>query len=424
MPVPEEQKITPDTKSESSQDKEPAYVTLKSSDTSKYHGGQPFKNREFSGRVASINHMEGTIQVELGDFPQESAPDKKVEQKEGSESLSVEASHSTVESDRHPDRNEDRVLNRAEDKLFAVFDGAGGMGGGERASSIASEIFVKGAATLDQAKTAGEVKMLMDSLFKNAREAIKAAQKTSPELAKMATTGSVAKIIEQDGKSYAVIGQSGDSRIYRIKGDGSVEQLTSDQSYVNDLVKSGEITSEEAINHPRRNIIVGSVGDGRTPDYSTVELSAGDKLVIVSDGVGDNLGTGEKIADQINLAIKEGKDPAQALVEFARAESRNPNNELAKADDISAVVVNFESAAGKKSEAVQEEGETNKDREPGEKVKAILRLGRTMVPRPAEIVGLAESGPGEGKFYKVKFDMGQGQEPIEAEISEEDILES
>ncbi len=87
-------------------------------------------------------------------------------------------------------------------------------------------------------------------------------------------------------------------------------------------------------------------------------------------------------------------------------------------------MVNFESAAGKKSEAVQEEGETNKDREPGEKVKAILRLGRTMVPRPAEIVGLAESGPGEGKFYKVKFDMGQGQEPIEAEISEEDILES
>lgn len=132
----------------------------------------------------------------------------------------------------------------------------------------------------------------------------------------MGTTVEAVALVE----SNAIYAHIGDSRIGLVH-DGQYTLLTSDHSLVNELVKAGQITEEEAASHPQKNIITQSIGQAAPvePDLGIKVLEKGDYLVINSDGLtnmisndeivdilGRELSLDEKNQEMINLANLRG----------------------------------------------------------------------------------------------------------------------
>ena len=90
--------------------------------------------------------------------------------------------------------------------------------------------------------------------------------------------------------SSCLIVHIGDSRVYSINAEG-VSQVTTDHSYVNVLIDSGEITEEEAAVHPQRNWIMKALGSERTidPDFYSFELEEESYLLICTDGLSNKV---------------------------------------------------------------------------------------------------------------------------------------
>lgn len=178
------------------------------------------------------------------------------------------------------DSNEDTFL--AEAGLFIVADGMGGHQAGEVASELAVTTLKQG--RLEMADTEG-----VASVVRRANDAIIDRARTDPATRGMGTT--ITGLVMVDGESITALAVNvGDSRTYRWR-EGSLEQITVDHSYVQDLVASGMITPSEARTHPRRNIVTRALGvePEVRPDVSPVELRLGDRFVICSDGLVDEL---------------------------------------------------------------------------------------------------------------------------------------
>ena len=124
----------------------------------------------------------------------------------------------------------------------------------------------------------------------------------------------------------------GDSRIGLIR-QGEYQQLTSDHSLVNALLRAGQITEEEAAHHPQRNIITQSIGqkDELEPDYGLVTVEADDYILINSDGLTNMIGPDE-IRD-IVLSDVSLEEKAQTLIRFA--------NNAGGLDNITVVLLHF-----------------------------------------------------------------------------------
>jgi protein phosphatase len=123
----------------------------------------------------------------------------------------------------------------------------------------------------------------------------------------MGTTITVA-LVENSG---VTIGHVGDSRAYRYH-DGTIEQITEDHSLVNELMKSGKLSPEEAETHPQRSVITRALGTDPDVDVDafTVEAHVGDVFLLCSDGLttmvddDDILGVLEKYHDDLDRATK------------------------------------------------------------------------------------------------------------------------
>ncbi|CMY89234.1 serine/threonine phosphatase [Streptococcus pneumoniae] len=128
----------------------------------------------------------------------------------------------------------------------------------------------------------------------------------------MGTTLEVLAIID----NQAIYAHIGDSRIGLIRGE-EYHQLTSDHSLVNELLKAGQLTPEEAEAHPQKNIITQSIGqkDEIQPDFGTVILESGDYLLLNSDGL-TNMISGSEIRDIVTSDISLA-DKTETLVRFA-----------------------------------------------------------------------------------------------------------
>ena len=124
----------------------------------------------------------------------------------------------------------------------------------------------------------------------------------------------------------------GDSRIGLIR-HGEYQQLTSDHSLVNALLRAGQITEEEAAHHPQRNIITQSIGqkDELEPDYGLIGVEADDYILINSDGLSNMIGPDE-IRD-IVLSDVSLEEKAETLIRFA--------NNAGGLDNITAVLLHF-----------------------------------------------------------------------------------
>ncbi len=164
-----------------------------------------------------------------------------------------------------------------------VCDGMGGAKGGEIASRTAVDLIAK---QLEEYYRDGSsdnsIKYLMNSMIYNANTQIYDLAKSTEELSGMGTTVVLAVVVH----GIAHIAHAGDSRAYRITED-SIEQITMDHSMVQELVRMGDLTPEEARVHPQKNIITRALGVHAVLDidYCECRLPEHSRLLLCSDGL-------------------------------------------------------------------------------------------------------------------------------------------
>ena len=169
--------------------------------------------------------------------------------------------------------NEDAYLVDDATGLVAVADGMGGHRAGEVASATALE-------ALRAAITHG--RPLRESM-QDANEAVFTKSLTDEELRGMGTTLTAATLVTG---GTVLVGHVGDSRAYLLH-DGELRQVTVDHSLVEELVREGRLTADEAAVHPQRSIITRALGVDASVevDVYPVELAPGDRLLLCSDGL-------------------------------------------------------------------------------------------------------------------------------------------
>jgi PPM family protein phosphatase len=238
--------------------------------------------------------------------------------------------------------NEDGFLDEASRlSLVAVADGMGGHRAGEVASATALE-------ALRAAMAAG--RPLRDAIV-GANDAVLEKSVSDQELRGMGTT-LTAGTLGTDGNF--LIGHVGDSRAYLVR-DGELTQITNDHSLVEELVRGGELTPEQAENHPRRSIITRALGIEPEVDVDEYPLSlrAGDRILLCSDGLTTMLRP-EEIAD----ILANEPDPERAarlLVDAANAAGGEDNVTAVVAEVVEDDNPTSTIAAGPEAEEVGDE---------------------------------------------------------------------
>ncbi len=180
--------------------------------------------------------------------------------------------------------NEDSMLLSPEIGLFAVADGMGGHRAGEVASSMALQLIEQ---ELNSRLKSGEDSE--NALVESIKEANRSVYELSRQNAEWSGMGTTVTVCLREG-DRAFVGQVGDSRAYMLRG-GGIDLLTEDHSLVQELLKKGGVTEEQAFVHPQRNILTRALGAGPTleVDIYCTEVSTGDMLLLCTDGLTEYL---------------------------------------------------------------------------------------------------------------------------------------
>jgi len=207
--------------------------------------------------------------------------------------------------------NEDSFLVDERLRLFAVADGMGGHRAGEVASATALE-------ALRAAVASGRA---LDDAIASANDAVYAKAADDSGLRGMGTTLTA---VVASGDGVLVVGHVGDSRAYLVHG-GELDQITEDHSLVEELVREGRLTPEQAVVHPQRSIITRALGIDPTVevDVYPVELRPGDRILLCSDGL-----TTMVRPVEIATILRREPDPGRAadlLVDAANAAGGEDN---------------------------------------------------------------------------------------------------
>jgi PPM family protein phosphatase len=202
-------------------------------------------------------------------------------------------------------RNEDAYV--VEPPLFAIADGMGGAQAGEVASRLAA------AALRESGPGAGGGEDRILDLIQEANRRVYDRSSTDPNTSGMGTTITVA-LVEEERVAF---GHVGDSRAYLIR-DNRIEQLTEDHSLVNELVKSGKLSAEEAEMHPQRSVITRALGTDPDVDVDTFSVPAqtGDVFLLCSDGLTDMVAQ-EEILDVVERNRDDIDGAVRGLVRAA-----------------------------------------------------------------------------------------------------------
>ena len=184
--------------------------------------------------------------------------------------------------------------------LYVLADGMGGHNAGDYASRYAVETIVQ---SVQGSRDTSPVMILREAIWK-ANQAVVEKSRMDIDLEGMGTTVVAATV---DGRELCVA-NVGDSRLY-IAGE-YFEQITKDHSYVQEMVRRGELRAEIARIHPDRNIITRAVGGGLDieVDFFEAELAENDRILMCSDGLTDMLEDRE-----IFEIIKTGADSADIV---------------------------------------------------------------------------------------------------------------
>jgi serine/threonine protein phosphatase PrpC len=208
--------------------------------------------------------------------------------------------------------------------LYAVADGMGGHVGGEVAARVAVEALLQ--AFTREPTTTG-----LEDAFVEANRAVWQESQANVDLRGMGTTlTAVALVGGSDGRDMLALANVGDSRAYVYSGSHLV-QVTADHSLAEERMRHGEMTEEEAAVHPQRHILTRALGVA--PEVETdmweLQLQSGDRVVLCSDGLSNEVGL-EEMADVL-AGVADPGEAAQKLVEAANARGG--------ADNITVVVI-------------------------------------------------------------------------------------
>jgi PPM family protein phosphatase len=217
--------------------------------------------------------------------------------------------------------NEDSALARA--PVFVVADGMGGAQAGEVASRIAIEAFEQGLPH------EGSPEERLADRVREANREIYDRSRTDFGRAGMGTTLTAALLDD----AHLAIAHVGDSRAYMFR-DGSLQRLTRDHSLVDELVRHGKLTEEQAAEHPQRSIITRALGPEPSVEVDTwtYPVRAGDVLLLCSDGL-TSMVSEERVAEVLSSSETLSK-AADALIDEA--------NEAGGRDNITVVLFRLE----------------------------------------------------------------------------------
>ncbi|WP_430786031.1 Stp1/IreP family PP2C-type Ser/Thr phosphatase [Virgibacillus flavescens] len=220
-------------------------------------------------------------------------------------------------------------LNKSNQYLAVIADGMGGHQAGDVASQMATSILEKEWLNSSEIKNPEEAESWLKTTVLEVNKEIYQKSISQEECKGMGTTIVMTICTEE----FITVAHIGDSRCY-MENDKGFSLLTEDHSLVNELVRSGQITINDAENHPRKNVLLKAVGTEEAiyPDIRTISWDSGDKLLLCSDGLSN------KVSDNELQTFMENEDSidnaANGLITLA--------NERGGEDNISLVIVQHE----------------------------------------------------------------------------------
>jgi protein phosphatase len=298
----------------------------------------------------------------------------------------LRAAETTCKTDTGRQRrdNEDNAFARA--PVFAVADGMGGAQAGEVASRIAIEAFERGLPD------SGNPEERLATRVREANRQIYERSRADRGRAGMGTTLTAAYVDD----AHVAIAHVGDSRAYLFRA-GTLQRLTQDHSLVDELVRRGKLTEEQAAEHPQRSIITRALGP--EPDVEvdtwTYPARAGDVVLLCSDGLTS------MISEERVRAILEAHDDLDAAADALIAEA----NEAGGRDNITVVLFRLEDLNGGDASAEDtlvaipapsrppEDGDSDGGRDPEGRVPEGAGSGAAVAVAPPPMLARTERTP-------------------------------
>ncbi|MFC0301470.1 Stp1/IreP family PP2C-type Ser/Thr phosphatase [Virgibacillus soli] len=223
--------------------------------------------------------------------------------------------------------------NKSGQLLAIIADGMGGHLAGDVASQMATSMLEKEWKQLEEVHTPEQVETWLAENIANINKKIYDLSLEKDECKGMGTT-IVIVVCLQD---FLTIAHIGDSRCYLYDKHG-LKQVTEDHSLVNELVRSGELTKEDAMYHPRKNVVLRALGTQERvkPDIKTLTWEENDRLLLCSDGLTD------KVRDEELVPIIQQTESMETIGnELIRLA-----NERGGEDNVSLVIVDYTSDKG------------------------------------------------------------------------------
>lgn len=214
-------------------------------------------------------------------------------------------------------------LNKSEQVLAIIADGMGGHQSGDVASQMTVSIIGEKWKDCTPFKSPNKAEAWLSETIKEINKTIYERSQLKDELNGMGTTVVVTIITDE----FITVGHIGDSRCY-IENQNGFKQITEDHSLVNLLMRTGQITIEDAQNHPRKNIVSRALGTSEDVDVDIQSLSIedNDKVLLCSDGLTDKINNSE--LKEIFISDNTMDKTAQDLVDLANDRGGEDNISL------------------------------------------------------------------------------------------------
>lgn len=225
------------------------------------------------------------------------------------------------------EHNEDRFFCNPDAGIFVVADGMGGQQAGERASGLAVELLPPLMAELGVSSDGNPVAIRLGESIARVNREIHEFGLAHPDCHQMGTTVVAAVIL---GDKLYVSGV-GDSRVYYLSGT-AIRQVTTDHTVTEALMRRGVITAEQAKVHKFRHVLwryLGSADLGDLPEVFEIDLRAGDRVLLASDGL-----TGVVSDEELTRIMLSTASPEDAVQKLAER-----SQELDSRDNVTCVVL-------------------------------------------------------------------------------------
>ena len=204
--------------------------------------------------------------------------------------------------------NEDQAIaltNASGNVLLIVCDGMGGQNKGDLASSLAVSTIVSSFKNRKGFLNSYFARLWVGKVIREANKSIYEQSQSNPTYQGMGTTITLLLII----KDVAIMGHVGDSRCYFLKSHHDLVQMSEDQTYVGYLLRTGQITPDEALTHPKRHVLMNALG---IYPSASIDIKVfpylNEEVLLCSDGLYNNVPV-EDIA-----AVVKGSDSVEQKV--------------------------------------------------------------------------------------------------------------